>query len=287
MSDMTTSIPPAQPLDGRQTLTAAAAKAQVFAHWYLLEALARRRFPTNDNLASEAGLYVLSRLQDGDWRRVRTWEGMGRFSSFLTTLASRLLIDFSREKFGYIRKPAWLAKQTDPLWDLAYRLLLVDGYQRHQAVEILSLRYPERSRWFLAEAVATVLQRCPSQPRYQEQQVPMESCPEPAAGEDGPEQALEVQDKELLEALHACLDAAGPPAPAVSHRVADMLERLEPHLRLGEEDRLLLRLRYVDGLRIQAIARLLHLKGDPYKRLDKLLGQLREACRRAGVLPAA
>ncbi len=285
MFDMATSNPSATALGGRQHLTVADAKAQVFAHWQLLEALTRRRFPQNENLASEAGLYVLSHLQDQDWRRVRCWEGMGHFASFLSTLASRLLTDFSREKFGYIRKPAWLAKQTDPIWDLAYRLLKVDGYRRHEAMEILCLHHPERDRWFIADVVTAVLQRCHSQPRYQEQQVSMEACAEPVATGEGPAQAMEYQDKELLEALQTCLEADGPTPSTISRRVTELLERLEPHLNLGEEDRLLLRLRYLDGLRIQAIAKMLHLSGDPYKRFNKLIGQLRETCRRAGVLP--
>jgi hypothetical protein len=33
----------------------------------------------------------------------------------MTTLASRLLTDFARTKFGHIRKPVWLAEKGDPL----------------------------------------------------------------------------------------------------------------------------------------------------------------------------
>jgi DNA-directed RNA polymerase specialized sigma24 family protein len=63
-----------------------------------------------------------------------------------------------------------------------------------------------------------------------------------------------------------------------------LLEKLKPHLHLSDEDRLLLRLRYLEGLPLDQAARLLHLTGDPYKRLNKTLKSLRIACERAGLL---
>jgi len=53
--------------------TPAEAKHQVFQHWSHVAALARRRFPRNDNLAQEAVTYVLEKLAAKDWRRVRAW----------------------------------------------------------------------------------------------------------------------------------------------------------------------------------------------------------------------
>lgn len=88
------------------SLTPDEAKAKVLDHWHQLDALARRRFPKDSNLAHEGLLYVLKHLEAEDWRRVRAWQGSGQFLPFLSTLAARLLMDFSRAKFGHIRKPA-------------------------------------------------------------------------------------------------------------------------------------------------------------------------------------
>jgi hypothetical protein len=56
------------------SITPEQAKAKVFEHWDHLDALARRRFPKDDNLAHEALLYVLKNLEEtDDWRRVCTW----------------------------------------------------------------------------------------------------------------------------------------------------------------------------------------------------------------------
>jgi hypothetical protein len=54
-------------------ITPEQAKAKVFEHWYHLDALAKRRFPKDENLAHEALLYVLKNLEADDWRRVCTW----------------------------------------------------------------------------------------------------------------------------------------------------------------------------------------------------------------------
>ena len=44
------------------------AKAKVVEHWYHLDALAKRRFPKDENLAHEALLYVLRNLEADHWR---------------------------------------------------------------------------------------------------------------------------------------------------------------------------------------------------------------------------
>jgi hypothetical protein len=104
-------------------LTVEQAKEKVFEHWKQLNVLSRRRFPSDENLALEGLNYVLKKLEANDWQRVRAWEGHSDFLAFITTVTVRLLTDFRREKFGYIRKPVWLQVKNDPVWDLAYRLL--------------------------------------------------------------------------------------------------------------------------------------------------------------------
>ncbi len=255
------------------------AKAKVFEHWDHLDALAKRRFPKDENLAHEALLYVLKNLEADDWRRVCTWRGVGSFLPFMTTLASRLLTDFTRTRFGHLRKPAWLTEKSDPLWDLAYRLLIVENYTRHEVIERLSLGEPQRERWFIEEVVTTIRRRCPREPQYREQLT--EAGAEQADEELSPEGQLRIKDKEMLEALSAYLQGD---TPSITPRVSELLARLKGCLHLSEEDRLLLKLRYQEGLKMAAIVKLLNLQGDPYKRLNKLIVQLRKACQEVGLL---
>jgi hypothetical protein len=261
------------------SITPEQAKAKVVEHWYHLDALAKRRFPKDENLAHEALLYVLKSLEADDWRRVCTWRGVGSFLPFMATLASRLLTDFTRTKFGHLRKPAWLTEKSDPLWDLAYRLLIVENYTRHEVIERLLLGEPQRERWFIEEVVTTIRRRCPREPQYREQLT--EAGAEQADVELSPEEQLRIQEKEVLEALSAYLQGDH---PSITPRVSELLARLRGCLHLTEEDRLLLKLRYQEGLKMAAIVQLLNLQGDPYKRLNKLIAQLRQACQEVGLL---
>lgn len=254
------------------------AKRKVLEHWQRLDALASRRFPKDENLAHEGLLYVMDRLEADGWRRVRAWQGIGQFISFLTTLAARLLTDFTRVRFGHLRPPQWLDQKQDPLWDAAYRLLAVEHYPAHEAVEWLLGGYPERERWFIEEIVSTIRRKCRTESRPVESAHPrnMNQVDETRA----PDAPLMIEDQEMSEALQAYLQ--GTSEGPISPRVSELLTRLRAHLHLSEEDRLLLRLRFQDGLSIQAIARLLTLQGDPYKRMNKLIAELRRTCQRVG-----
>ena len=94
------------------SITHEQAKAKVIEHWGHLDALAKRRFPKDENLAHEALLYVLKSLEADEWKRVCTWRGLGHFLPFITLLASRLLTDFTRTRFGHLRKPLWLKRKA-------------------------------------------------------------------------------------------------------------------------------------------------------------------------------
>jgi hypothetical protein len=257
------------------------AKAKVLEHWNYLDALSKRRFPKSENLAHEGLLYVLENLEANEWKRVRAWQGLGHFLPFITTLASRLLTNFTRERYGSLRKPAWLAEKRDLLWDTAYLLLVVEKWSRHEAIERLLLSEPPRERWFIEEVVRSIRERCQRRPPPIEQLTSIEAAVEEADTGSAPEEQLRIQDKEMLEAFWAYLQGDSVP---ITPRISELLARLKGCLHFTEEDRLLLKLRYQDGLTMTAIAKLLSLQGDPYKRLHKTLAQAREACQKAGLL---
>lgn len=105
---------------------------------------------------------------------------------------------------------------------------------------------------------------------------------EPINEGSSPDELLGLRDKEMLEALWAYLQADD--GAAITPRVAEIITRLRAHLRLTEEDRLLLKLYYQDGIKIKVIVKLLNLQGDPYKRIKKIITQIQKACQKAGLL---
>jgi DNA-directed RNA polymerase specialized sigma24 family protein len=266
-------------------LTVEQAKEKVFEHWKQLNVLSRRRFPSDENLALEGLNYVLKKLEANDWQRVRVWEGHSDFLAFITTVTVRLLTDFRREKFSYIRKPVWLQVKNDPVWDLAYRLLVMENYSRQETLEMLRTSEPSRERWFFEEVVSTILEKCRQQTHLREKNLAIEELGEHPSAGLAPDEELINQDEENFKTLlHFLLvNADSDPPPAINK----LLIRLKPYLHLTEEDRLILRLHYVDGLNIRAIAKLLNIKGDTYKHLNKIIRYIRKACQRVGLLNGA
>lgn len=264
-------------------LSAAAAKSLVFDHWNFLGKLSKRRYYDNENLAHEAFDFVLEKLGANDWQRVRAWEGLGSFATFLATLTSRLMTDFSRAKFGHYRKPTWMAEISDPLWGRAYRLLMVEKYQRQEAIEILSVGEPAREPLFIEEVVLTILRKCKHQHQTKEPMAPLDQIEEQISTGSEPDQELSIKDEEMMDAVRGHLFSGCQSADSLDPRVQELLTRLNPHLSLSDEDRLILRLRFGDGVKLKDIVGLLHLKGDPYKRINKLIHHLRQAFQRAGL----
>lgn len=261
-------------------LSPEAAKKLVFAHWDFLQHLAMRRFPNDDNTAHLALDHVLEHLQEDQWRRIRTWEGQGKFATFLGVLAGRLMTDYVRKVYGHQRPPKWLSEKSDPIWMDAYRTLILERFERQEAIGLLQTRYPDAQLQTIRQVVAEVLGRCPPRSRYQDSHgVTLDDIAEPVSQIPTPEAELEPTSRELLEALEGYIRGEA----ELPEEAATLLEKLQPHLHLSAEERLFLRLRYCEGLKMAQIARLLHIKGDPYKRLHKILARLRAACEEAGI----
>ncbi len=257
-------------------------KALVFNHWLFLQKITQKRFPEDDNMAHQALDFILEKLQENDWKRVRAWEGQGKFTTFLAVLAGRLMTDFVRARFGHRRPPAWLLAKKDPIWRDTYRSLMIERYEREETIGLLQTRYPDRDPSEIRQLVATVIGQCNRQPQFKEDNVSMESVAESQSDDTIPEQSLTPDKKELLEILQNYIQGELDSVPA---SIEPMLNKLRSRLQLSDEDRLLLRLRFCEGLKIPTIKAMLDLSGDPYKRLNKLILQLQQACEEASLTP--
>lgn len=279
-------------------MNAEQAKNRFFDHWDYLLVLCGRRFPGDAILAEEASNYVLNELQANDWHRVRGWEEQGNFKTYLAVLVNRLLIDFSRQRFGYQRPPKWLKKEIDkendaieqqratnnpgaPLvsfWQLAYRLLYRDKYSRQEAIERLLTEEPSPERERVEQIVTMILARCPApivSPDASKQ--PLDELGEVESEQPDPLADWLSEEKRLLEEWAGSLLEND--ITTAARPTNEQLQHLRQLIHLTEEDRLLLRLRYAEDLAVPTIAQMLGLKGDPYKRLGRLLGDLEKAFR--------
>jgi RNA polymerase sigma factor (sigma-70 family) len=259
------------------------AKQLVFDQWQFLSRLAERRFPNDDSMAQEALLFVLEKLEAGEWKRVRAWEGQGAFHTFLAVLTARLMTDYTRSKYGHHRTPTWINRKNDLVWTKAYQLIIFQKYSRLDAIEILMASYRGRDRWYFEEMVATILAKNNRPVRAIETQVPIDAV-EYLSAFQSPDNTSDISQKVLLEAVIEYLNSDENSEENENQEVQRLLSLLNIELSLSEEDKLLLKMRYCDGMTISAITKALDLKGDIYKRINKLIRHLTNACTQMGVL---
>lgn len=258
-------------------------KKRVLEHWGLLERLTRDRFRDVDS-ADEALLYVMEQLEANNWERVRAYQGLASFPTFLTHVVQRLLEDFARQRYGRVRMPAWLAA-AGALWQRVFRLLCLERRPLTEVIEMLRDEVPGgRPGSVVREAAATIRARVRdcgalTGPRtvvsladLDEQEMDHPAGPlSPEAEQTRRERAA------ALAALGHELLGDGPPGTSGDALIAHLGRRLG----LTTEERLLLRMVHQDGMSVSAAGRMLdwdtHQSHGRYRRLmDRIRKTMRE-----------
>lgn len=269
-------------IKNNKTLTSERAKELVFDHWNFMTSLARKRFPNDNDMGDQALSYVLDKLEEQEWQRVIGWDGCGSFATFLGVLVTRLMTDFVRMKFGYHRPPAWIKEKKDAFWQRAFKLCTVDKYERRETIEVLCSERSEMSREEIEEMVNTVYAKCTKQARFSEGNIDIDQIEESASKDDGMED--NISNKQLLEVLLEYIQADDSTADTVvDDSTKGLLDHLKSHINMSDEDRLLLRLRFCEGLKVNEISKMLHLDSNLYKRINGLIDDLRNACQQCGM----
>ncbi|MCP4119435.1 MAG: hypothetical protein GY737_29355 [Desulfobacteraceae bacterium] len=246
-------------------------KKQVFRNWNFLESLAGKRFP-HENLAHEAFLYLVNRLEEGEWERVRAFRGDSGFKTFLAVVSRRILEDFSREKFGRFRPPLWLKKQG-VLFVEVFRMLCHERLTVSDVVHTLAdPRQGLRDPAVVEEAVAVILARITDCGQYRGEPLPtdMETLEShrnlhPELHQLTPEAYLSALERVgLIELIGHCLIHEPSATATATATAADGQDRLGPlvqdflsRLQMTSEERLLLKAVYQDGLTVTGAGRLL------------------------------
>ncbi|MDG4595527.1 MAG: helix-turn-helix domain-containing protein [Candidatus Contendobacter sp.] len=215
-----------------------------------LDALARRRFPTDPNLAEEAFNAVLDALSRDDWARLARFDGRGSAEGYLVRAFSHALEDFARQRFGRPRPPATIARRGG-MWLRIYQQLIVERRLEPSIIDAL-VADTEWSVADITEAIREVKALCQSATNLGAF-VPLEDNLDPAAIREAtvdpppePERQLQRSLRErLAHGLSRLFDA--------THAAAGDDQGVE----VDAEDRVLIRLLYAEGLSLAASARLL------------------------------
>lgn len=226
----------------------------------LIATVARQhRFGADE--AEEFAAAVQLRLIESDYLVLRKFRGQCSLRTFLTVVLQRMCLDARTAQWGKWR-PSADSRRGGDVAILLDRLTMRDGFSFEEACSILEVNHGRTiDRDELARVFASLRQRVRGRPRM----VSDDELDVLPAATDGADQGmLGVESRVVVAGAAAALGAALSAMPA--------------------RDRLVIQLRYVDGLTLASIARLLHIPQKPlYRQLERLLATLRQRLEAHGV----
>lgn len=208
-----------------------------------------------DDFLSEVNLAIIQ----GDYAVLSSFEGRSSLRTYLTTVIQRLFLDHRRKSWGKWR-PSAEALRLGPVALRLELLLCRDGLRLEEAVETLRTNFSCDLSPEVLKDLASRLPRRINRRALSEAEEVLASLP---AGEL-------VRPDALLEGRRVGERAQG--------LIDDVMETL------GPEDRIVLRMRFEDGISVADIARTLSLDQKRlYRRLEDILQILRRSLEERGL----
>ncbi|HEY4640993.1 MAG TPA: sigma-70 family RNA polymerase sigma factor [Thermoanaerobaculia bacterium] len=200
------------------------------------------------------------KLIEDDYAVLRKFQQKCSLSTYLTPVLQRHYLDQMIHERGKWR-PSMRARQAGDAAIYLERLISRDGLGMAEAMTIVRQKHTELDTRALERLAASVVVR---QPRRRSSVERTEEMREPAS-------EASAEDELLSGEREVTARRAG----AVLTRELD---------RLPAEDRLIMKLRFIDGMKVSTMARMLHAdQKQLYRRIDRLVATLREALLAAGV----
>lgn len=212
-----------------------------------------RRHGLDGDSASECFIHVCAELSSDGFRRLRRFrpDGPARFKTWLMAVVANLTVDWRRKEHGRPR----LLKSVSHLSDLeqqVYRCIYEHRMSCGQCLHALQPRFPELTRREVSEINARLFTILTPQQRWQ-LSVRRRGFQAVTAGP-----GLEDDDP-----LSRVIDpAAGP--DELTEEMQELQSLQDALVRLPDEQRLLLRLRYEQDLTLAEVARLTR-EPDPFR----------------------
>lgn len=210
--------------------------------------------------AEDFASWTRMKLVEDDYAVLGKFRGESALTTYLTVVISMLYREYRVSRWGRWR-PSAAARRHGPLAVRLETLVHRDGYRLEQAAELLQTSgEAQASQGELARLLAQFPHRDALRPVEVGADL-LEETPAPAAADD----------------------------LAVRRETAAQRERLDRALahameQLPAEDRVILRMRYWEGLSVADVARGLDLPQKPlYRRIDRALAQLRAELTAAGI----
>jgi RNA polymerase sigma factor for flagellar operon FliA len=227
----------------------------------VLTTVCRRQHLSREDSEDFSSEFYLRLVQD-DYAVFRQFQGRSSLRTYLLVVVSRAFQDWRNALWGKWRNSAE-AKRLGSLAQQLERLTVRDGLSLDEAHQLLEAA----GRGVPRSELAALAARFPVRPgrRF----VSIDELMEYPAADGGPAQTAEAEEARALAGL-------------VRQSVASAVEGLDA------SDRLILRMRFEDGISVADIARTLGVEQKPlYRRIERLLDQLRGALSGQGVSGSA
>ncbi len=219
-----------------------------------------RRRHLSDEEREEFASEVRLKLVEDDYSVLTSFEGRSSLPTFLTTVVTRLFFDWMRSRRGRPRASA-AARRLGAVAIELERLLYWQGFTFDEACRIL---HDNHGVEHSPEELESMAGQLPSRAIDRTFEGGERVARLTAEAERPDEAALDREREAEAEQVVAILE--------------EEMGGLEP------EDRLILKMRYESDFKIADIARSLHVPAKPlYRRIEKLLGELRRGLERRGI----
>ena len=264
-----------------------------------LEYHAAKRIKGDDSAKEEAVTYVIEKLSENDWHRCKTYKGDASPNSFLYALSGPLIIEYTRKRFGRVRPPEWL-KREGKFWEQIWQEVCLNRLHEQTVIDRhcsdqkssdqqYSGQKPNvREPFTVKNIIRTIKAKLPwcgvsNMPESMDDEANAEINFLPEGGTIS--DALRKESyEEFLQLAHLMLsdpsseeeqkEEQNGSHKAASEKICTLVESLE----MTNEEQLMLRMHYVDGLSHSAIARALGVaKHIPVRQTKKVLQRLQEA----------
>lgn len=218
-----------------------------------------RKFGLTGADAEDFASVAKLKLLDDDYAVLRKFENKCSLPTYLTIVIQRHYLDQKIHEWGKWR-PSMRARQGGDAAIYLERLVSRDGLGITEASMIVRQKYTELDSRALDALAASIVVRAPRRAKVER----TEEMPEPSSEASAEDELL--SDEREATALHTS---------AVLSRELD---------RLSAEDRLIMKLRFIDAMKVSTMARMLHVdQKQLYRRIERLVAALREALLAGGV----
>lgn len=208
-----------------------------------------RQYHHDEQRLRDCYLFVCESLCDNGFRRLRAYSPVegAQFPTWLRAVVGRLCVDWLRSEYGRQRRFRAIAGLPE-LEQQVYALRFEQGLSIPACYQTLSARFPEVTEVQLAAMVRRISGTLTSRQRWL------------LATRNRP--VLSLEEPEVLREASLTRDEDDPERRASDEEQQSCLETALQ--RLDSQERLLLKLRYQQGLTLQEVARLAGLQ-DPFR----------------------